>query len=72
MRIWLKELRLKAGETLSETAEAIGMTRQGYWYIEAGKRNCKMTVARIGLLADHFGMDMATLAAAEAAYEKGA
>ena len=39
VRDWLKELRLKAGYTQAQAAEAAGITKQLYNYIENGKRS---------------------------------
>ena len=56
MRGWLKEKRKELKLTQQNVADKIGVTKQYYQYIEAGKRQKNMNTALVMGLADCLGM----------------
>ena len=56
MRGWLKEKRKELKLTQQHVADKIGVTKQYYQYIEAGKRQKNMNTALVMGLADCLGM----------------
>lgn len=45
-REWLRELRIKANKTVDNVADAVGITRQYYYYIESGERGIPVATAK--------------------------
>jgi transcriptional regulator with XRE-family HTH domain len=56
----LKELRMRAGESLQQVADAIGSSKAHIWELETGK-NKNPSVDSLNKLADHFGVTVAFL-----------
>lgn len=52
---WLEKIRLKQDLTYLETARNIGMSKQGYWSVETGRRNPSVKTAKA--IAGYFGFD---------------
>jgi putative transcriptional regulator len=53
----LKELRLKKGYTLEETAKLLGYkSKSGYWALENGK--VELTISKVKKLSELYGVDM--------------
>ncbi|EKZ0485433.1 TPA: helix-turn-helix transcriptional regulator [Enterococcus faecalis] len=54
-RVWLSQKRIELGLTLLEAAKLVGLSKQGYWFIETGKRNPSVKTAK--KIADKFNLD---------------
>lgn len=67
-RAYLVELRQQKNASQQEVADAIGISRQYYSFIEAGTRQQKMDITLIVRLARFFGVEWNSLAKREAAY----
>jgi len=52
---WLENIRLKQDLTYLEAARNIGISKQGYWGVETGRRNPSVKTAKA--IADYFDFD---------------
>lgn len=57
-RQYLIEFREKANESQQDVADAVGISRQYYSFIEAGLRQKRMDVTLAVKLAHHFSVDV--------------
>lgn len=64
-RQYLIALREKAKESQQEVADAIGISRQYYSFIEAGQRQKRMDLTLATRLARHFSVDVSVIVAHE-------
>jgi transcriptional regulator with XRE-family HTH domain len=57
----ITKLRLKAGESLQEVANAVGVSKAHIWELEKGRAD-NPSMGLVTRLADHFGVSVASLA----------
>lgn len=69
MRKYLEKLRDNSEMTQQVVADAVGVSRQYYCFIEAGKRQADMNSSIICKLADVFGVTVAEFFDMEMAYQ---
>lgn len=60
LAVRIKDLRLKRGESLQATADAVGTSKAHIWQIERGKAD-NPSIGLIRKLADHFSVTVAYL-----------
>lgn len=65
VRQYLIELREKTKESQQEVADAVGISRQYYSFIEAGLRQKRMDITLVMKLARHFAVDVGEIIAHE-------
>ena len=68
-RTWLKEARIKAGKTMAEMGEELGITESYYSYIEAGERQKQMDITLCAKLSKIFCLDIQQIVEFEAKEE---
>ena len=61
LREWLKVLRVDSGKSQQDVADAIGITKQYYQLIEAGKRQSSLSSLLIMKLANYFNLSPAAI-----------
>ena len=54
-RFWLSKKRTDMGLTLLEASKLVGLSKQGYWLIETGRRDPSVKTAK--RIADKFNFD---------------
>lgn len=57
-REWLKEARTKAGKTMAEMGEELGISESYYSYIEAGERQKQMDITLCAKLSKIFSIEI--------------
>lgn len=70
IREYLVEMRERRGETQSDAARAIGLSRQYYWMIEQGRKQPKMDIAIASLISLHFDVPLETVVDLEREWRK--
>lgn len=71
-RSYLRQLRIDAGKTMQEVADAFGISRQYYEMIESGERQKKMDITMLVKVADLFGVTLDYVVEQERALREGA
>jgi len=69
MRKYLIDFRSTINLTQQEVAESVGMSRQYYQAIEAGRRQADLKTSMIAKLADVFGVSASEIYRMEAEYQ---
>lgn len=64
-RNYLKALRLERGLTMQEVADAFGISRQYYNFIESGESQKRMDITLCTRISDFFGIPLEDVAAYE-------
>lgn len=65
VRKWLVDLRTKKGESQSDAARGMGITRQNYYQIERGERQKVMDMDVMLRISTHFGISLDQIAKLE-------
>lgn len=60
-RDYLIQMRAQRGESQQDVANALGITRQYYGYIEDGSRQKRMDIMLAGLISVHFGVSVSEI-----------
>lgn len=60
-RQYLIDLRARANESQQDVADAIGISRQYYSFIESGERQKRMDITLATRLARHFSVDISVI-----------
>ena len=69
-RSYLTKYREQRNESQQDVANALKISRQYYMMIEQGTRQKRMDVVLVTALASHFGVPVAEIIDAEAAFAK--
>ena len=60
-RQYLIDLRARANESQQDVADAVGISRQYYSFIESGERQKRMDITLATRLARHFSVDISVI-----------